>query len=475
MHDTALAIGKLAIEIYGAGAATRILDVGSADVNGTLRQFAGPDFDYVGLDLESGPGVDVVIKPQASFPFEDESFDLVVATSVLEHDPAFWQTFLEMCRVARDGGFVYVNAPSNGLIHRYPEDHWRFYPDCGRALSRWAKSQGMAIELVESFTASRRDDIWNDFAAVFRKGASSSTQRTRNLHSEIDCDNIIVGDEGEILNPRCETEDMRLLSAEIGKNAELSLEREQFIKSAEETRNHLNTAQLKIHSIEEINAQIESSRAELADKLATSEKWNFKLSSARSELERENALLAKKIAKFTKEMENMQSRLREADKEKEMSVNLLLETERARLKLEQEYAALESRVVEQDRALSEKDAQLEDLRDRFELIERRLHERNREVGALSLRLAREDEKAASAVNEAEWLAKVAYTVLEVRPKWWSFQGHRGRLTLLERRLNRLGLFDSDAYLARHPDVRSSGTSALIHYLRHGRLERRPLS
>jgi hypothetical protein len=47
-----------------------------------------------GLDLEAGPGVDVVAPEGAmgGYPFPDGAFDVVVSSSVLEHDEFFWVT-----------------------------------------------------------------------------------------------------------------------------------------------------------------------------------------------------------------------------------------------------------------------------------------------------------------------------------------------------------------------------------------------
>lgn len=222
MHDTAMRIGRLALEIYADRYSARILDIGSCDVNGTLRQFATAGMDYVGVDIAVGPGVDIVVAPGSPLPLPDDSFDLVIASSMLEHDPAFWMTFLEMCRKARAGGYIYINAPSNGVVHRFPEDHWRFYPDCGRALTKWAGSQGIDIELVESFTAEREEDIWNDFAAVFRRLPESGPLPLRRLHREIPCTNILSGDEGDFDAERLDTEDMAIIARLRGEVAELN-------------------------------------------------------------------------------------------------------------------------------------------------------------------------------------------------------------------------------------------------------------
>ncbi len=200
------------MDIYTDLEAAKILEIGACDVNGSLRQHALPTTDYVGIDLEDGPGVDIVIEPGALLPVEDDSFDLVVASSVLEHDPAFWMTFLEMCRKAKKGGYIYVNVPSNGAVHRYPEDHWRFYPDSGIALVRWAKSQNQNIRLIESFVADRTDDIWNDFVAVFRKEPTRKALPAKLLYEQTPSSNVHSCRSPEVINPRSETEDMVLMS-----------------------------------------------------------------------------------------------------------------------------------------------------------------------------------------------------------------------------------------------------------------------
>src|SRR5438045_6522994 len=137
MHDTAFQIGSLAMNIYADLRSASILEVGSQAVNGSLRENALPTTRYVGIDIEAGAGVDLIVEPGQPFPVEENSFDLGMASSVFEHDPCFWMAFVQMCRATRAGGYIYVNAPSNGVIHGYPRDNWRFYPDSGTALARW--------------------------------------------------------------------------------------------------------------------------------------------------------------------------------------------------------------------------------------------------------------------------------------------------------------------------------------------------
>jgi hypothetical protein len=77
-----------------------------------------------------------------------------------------------MSHVLRPGSYIYINVPSNVIYHSCPYDNWRFYPDAGLALEAWANKLGLRLELVESFTAQRERNSWNDFVMVFANGAA---------------------------------------------------------------------------------------------------------------------------------------------------------------------------------------------------------------------------------------------------------------------------------------------------------------
>jgi SAM-dependent methyltransferase len=152
----------------------KILDVGSYDVNGTMK----PIFEkgqYVGLDMEAGPNVDIV-GVSHDIPFEKDEFDIVISSSCFEHDDMFWISFQEMCRVLKPGGYMYVQAPSNGPYHGWPGDNWRFYIDSWKALEKWGKKLGFDIELVEHYiddtTPHHPNEgfrLWNDSIGIYRK------------------------------------------------------------------------------------------------------------------------------------------------------------------------------------------------------------------------------------------------------------------------------------------------------------------
>lgn len=157
-----------------------IIDIGSYDVNGSYKGFFdAPGWRYTGVDLVAGPNVDVVLTSPYRLPFRSFSVDVIVSGQAFEHIEFFWLTWLEMARVLRPGGHVFLLAPSRGPEHRYPQDCWRFYPDGYRALARYG-----ALELLEVSTdwephASEDSAPWGDTVGVFRQPPLGAWQQWR--------------------------------------------------------------------------------------------------------------------------------------------------------------------------------------------------------------------------------------------------------------------------------------------------------
>lgn len=125
----------------------KILDVGSLDVNGSLRDVFGA-WDYTGLDIAAGRNVDVVTKDLYTFPFSGAAFDVVVSSNCLEHVPMPWLWMPEVVRVCKD--LVFITAPNRQNYHAYPVDCWRPWPDGLRALMEYC-----GIEVLECFDNER--------------------------------------------------------------------------------------------------------------------------------------------------------------------------------------------------------------------------------------------------------------------------------------------------------------------------------
>jgi len=149
-----------------------VLDIGSYDVSGCLK----PIFQkhrYIGVDMVEGPNVNITCSNE-NIPFKDNFFDVIVSSSCFEHDDFFWLTFLEMGRLLKTNGFIYINAPSNGPYHAHPQDNWRFYIDSWKALEKWAKRNNQNINLVESYidkdnATENGAPLWEDSVAIYQK------------------------------------------------------------------------------------------------------------------------------------------------------------------------------------------------------------------------------------------------------------------------------------------------------------------
>jgi len=148
-----------------------VVDLGAMDVNGSYRCLFPTGTRYIGVDLEPGPGVDVVLENVYQLPFEDSSIDLVITGQMLEHCGQFWRVFSEIARVLKPGGLAFVIAPSSGPVHRYPVDCYRFYPDSYQALAEWSQ-----LRLVQSWTDERGP--WRDIVGIFQKGGTVESVTT---------------------------------------------------------------------------------------------------------------------------------------------------------------------------------------------------------------------------------------------------------------------------------------------------------
>jgi SAM-dependent methyltransferase len=97
----------------------KILEIGSWDVSGSIRQFF-KNCDYIGVDVSEGPGVDIVSFGQ-DLTLPDKNFDLVISCECFEHNPDWIETFKNMYRMLGDEGlFVFTCATYGRREHGTP-------------------------------------------------------------------------------------------------------------------------------------------------------------------------------------------------------------------------------------------------------------------------------------------------------------------------------------------------------------------
>lgn len=124
----------------------KVMDLGSYDVNGTFRPLMRDTWEYIGVDITAGPNVDVVMPAEYSIPLDDNSADLLISGSCLEHVKNPFRLMKEAVRILKPGCHAIVMVPYQIVIHRYPIDCWRFLPDGMEALF-----QESGLETIQSY------------------------------------------------------------------------------------------------------------------------------------------------------------------------------------------------------------------------------------------------------------------------------------------------------------------------------------
>lgn len=188
MHQSSLEHVERLVGTYLRGKRDlHILDIGSYDVNGSYKQFFDqPGWHYTGVDLAPGPNVDLVLKSPYRFPVKSHSVDVIVSGQAFEHIEYFWLSWLEMARMVRPGGLVFLLAPSRGYEHRHPQDCWRFYPDSYRALARYVDMELLEVNTDWEPHADPDSAPWGDTVGVFQqKPLSMATMIRRRLMQQV--------------------------------------------------------------------------------------------------------------------------------------------------------------------------------------------------------------------------------------------------------------------------------------------------
>lgn len=130
--DAALQLGnRFQAELRRAGSGT-FVELGARARSGRTYWGGLPDsIRYIGFDIVPGPNVDVVGDVhELSRYFDRESVDFACSLATFEHLAMPWKAAVELNRVLKPGGIVFVMAPQTWPTHEEPHDFHRF--------SKWA-------------------------------------------------------------------------------------------------------------------------------------------------------------------------------------------------------------------------------------------------------------------------------------------------------------------------------------------------
>lgn len=129
---------RAAVKDFGLNSPdNKVLEIGSYNVNGSVRELFDQVGFYVGVDTREGPGVDVTRHPGCPLPFAPAArgWDVIVSTEMLEHDPRPWLTFEHLAFVTRPATMVVITTRGFGYgRHDQPADYWRFSEESMRIL-----------------------------------------------------------------------------------------------------------------------------------------------------------------------------------------------------------------------------------------------------------------------------------------------------------------------------------------------------
>lgn len=85
--------------------------------------------DAVGVDMQEGEGVDLVLDLEEALPDGLGTFAHVECMSVLEHSRRPWLLAANLERLMEPGATIFVSVPFIWRFHGYPNDYFRLTPE----------------------------------------------------------------------------------------------------------------------------------------------------------------------------------------------------------------------------------------------------------------------------------------------------------------------------------------------------------
>ena len=159
----------------------RVLDVGAGE--SPWRDLM-PRVTYVGLDTSRSDSFgmrrrpDLVYYDGGKLPFDDNEFDHLLCTEVLEHIAEPFPFLVDLQRVLRPGGTLVLTVPWSARMHHVPHDYHRFTRYALESLLTSAGFGDVAIEERGNDVAAIANKLvvwWVNFVRPRRRASASVT------------------------------------------------------------------------------------------------------------------------------------------------------------------------------------------------------------------------------------------------------------------------------------------------------------
>jgi glycosyltransferase involved in cell wall biosynthesis/SAM-dependent methyltransferase len=114
-HPQQLAYFERIQDLFGSAFANaeNILEVGSQNINGTVRDFFAANTNYLGIDIGKGKDVDFVI-PGELVELPDGWADIAISTECFEHAENWKDILLNMIRITKPQGLILLTFAGKG-------------------------------------------------------------------------------------------------------------------------------------------------------------------------------------------------------------------------------------------------------------------------------------------------------------------------------------------------------------------------
>lgn len=143
-----------------------ILEVGSRVVTGTNFRGMFEKANYTGFDYYKGENVDVVGDAHRLSHYFDKKFDLIFSSAVFEHLAMPWQVSLEMIKLLKPGGYVFIETHYSYSSHERP---WHFFQYSENALNILFPEK-FGIKCIEKGCSNLMEGQFSQAAAPYLRG-----------------------------------------------------------------------------------------------------------------------------------------------------------------------------------------------------------------------------------------------------------------------------------------------------------------